>query len=87
MKVRVIYDNQSIEGTASSFNTHSLDEVVVYTETDCLSVPMCELEVFVGSEWKPMQKAFKDRDIIPDNYNTCFDKPHSNEERLQGFNW
>ena len=87
MKVHVISNNQSIEGTASSFNTHSLDEVVVYTESDCLSVPMSELEVIVGSEWKPMQKAFKDRDIIPNNYNTCFDTPHSDEEKHQGFNW
>lgn len=36
-------------------------------------------------EWKPMDDAFRDRNVIIDNHNTTFFEPKTNEDRERGF--
>lgn len=46
-----------------------------------------DLEVWVEAlpEWKDMRQAFKDKDLIIDNHNTCFFEPTLEEDRERGF--
>lgn len=91
--LRVRYYNTNKEdyvyGESNSFNTHGFGEIIVYFDNDtCDSEYMHNFEVQLSSgEWKNMNEAFEDKDIIPDNSNTYFDFPHSIEEKIQGFNW
>lgn len=65
------------------------DEVVVFFDDgEAEQRSMDGLEVlipFVG--WVDMTSARQNGDIIPNNRDTSFDIPHSENERLQGFNW
>jgi len=36
-------------------------------------------------EWKDMKQAFRDHDLITDNYNKYFFEPRNEEERKRGF--
>ncbi|EGT3606867.1 hypothetical protein ACSW9O_15850 (plasmid) [Clostridium perfringens] len=81
-------------GISNNFNTHGLGEVIVgiynKNETDFIdqdSMYVSELEVFLDGkkEWKNMNKAFNDRDIISDNYNTCFKEAKNNIEKERGY--
>lgn len=90
MRVRNL--ERTWEGLSSEFNTCGGGEVIV-----CLlnkdgvfegqdSAFISELEVYIDSteEWKNMNEAFKDKDIISDKCNTCFREPLTEEERQQG---
>lgn len=79
MKIR--YKKTSQEGFAQGFNTSSLDEVVTGDD----SVSIRDLDIWIGGAWKDMRQAFKDRDIIPDNYNERFGPPKSLEEKARGY--
>lgn len=76
-------------GVAIDFNTHALSEVIVGFDGEggMDSMFTSELEVFVPAlnQWKDMDQAFKDKDIIPDNLNTSFGEPKNDEERKQGY--
>lgn len=90
MKVRYkTVDGRYVEGYSDSFNTHGLGEIIVYFDDDsCDSMFIRGFEVQLPSgEWKNMNEAFRDRDIIPNNLNTSFGYPRSDEEKKQGFNW
>lgn len=90
--LKVRYKGESgkyIYGESSDFNTCGVGEVITYfDDNSCDSMFIHSLEVQLKSgEWKSMQKAFADKDILPNNHNTSFDYPRSNEEKEQGFNW
>ncbi|MGU8921407.1 hypothetical protein ACV3UV_11920 [Clostridium perfringens] len=87
MKVRD--KKQTWEGISNGFNTCGLGEVIVgFLDDEGMdSMFINELEVFLDSkqEWKDMSQAFKDNDIIPDNFNTCFREPRNTKERENGY--
>lgn len=88
MNIRRLLENGTYElGVAHNFNIHGLGEVVCYfNKSGCESEFIEKLEVKLqNGTWKPLQKAFADRDIIPNNLSTEFDFPHSDTEREQGF--
>ena len=64
------------------------DERIVYFGDTCDSEYIGNLQVKLGKcEYKSMEQAFKDKDIIPNNLNTEFDIPHSAIEKEQGYNF
>lgn len=81
MKLR--YKETGDEVETSSFNLHALTEVDTHDD----SVYFWELDAFIVAlnKWKDLQEAFRDRDIITDNYNTIFFEPTSQEDRERGF--
>lgn len=87
MKVR-FSEKQEVKGWAMRFNTHALAEVIVgFDEGDMDSCLIKDLDVFLVDQeiWKNMSQAFKDHDIIPNNYNTMFGEPKSAEDRKRGW--
>ena len=82
--------------SSSKFNTHALSEVICYWEADSDSMFIKDLDVYITAGvfngfcsmaigWKDMHQAFKDYDIITDNYNTCFFEPKNKEDKERGF--
>lgn len=69
MKVRY-KDNKEYVMNTNRFSIFNVNEIL--TEDD--SVRISELEVFLSKkrEWKDMIQAFRDRDIVPNIYNTHF---------------
>ncbi|BBB91034.1 MAG TPA: hypothetical protein PKA28_10705 [Methylomusa anaerophila] len=75
-------------GYSSKFNLHAMSEIIVYFEEgDCDSAYIDEYDVFLESTktWKPLNEAFRDRDIITDNYNSEFREPRDAVERERGW--
>lgn len=76
-------------GWSSKFNTHALAEIIVGFDGDggMDSMFISEVEIFLESKqiWKDMNQAFKDNDLIIDNYNTCFREPKNQEEIDRGY--
>lgn len=66
---------------ASQFNVHAMAEVLTGDDSAFVS----SLDVLINGEWKDMGQAFKDHDLITDNYNTCFFEPRDDEERKRGY--
>lgn len=62
---------------------HALSEVNI----GCDSVYIKDLEIFIEKlgVWKSLSQAFKDRDVITDNYNTTFSEPKTEEDRARGY--
>ena len=77
--------------SSSSFNTHSLNEIVVYfDEGDADSDYITNYEVLLttgprAGQWVLLSDAFKQRDVIPNNHNTCFAEPRSDADRELGY--
>jgi hypothetical protein len=88
MKVRFL-ERPDVTGVASSFNTHGLGEVILGFDGEggADSCYISDLEVFLEArqEWKDMQQAFRDRDLIIDNYNTIFAEPRTAADRERGY--
>ena len=88
MKIRM-KDNIDQPFVSSRFNIHGLGEVVGFGDqfgSDCFFIK--DLDVFIEANnvgWKDMRQAFKDKDIIVDNYNTYFFEPSSEKDRKRGF--
>ncbi len=82
MKVRY-KKNHDLVDCASNFNMTALSEVILSDTSEYTS----KLEVFLEKtqEWKDMNQAFKDHDIIIDNYNTHFFEPPTEEDRKRGY--
>lgn len=73
---------------SNRFNVHSLDEIIVqHLEHGADSAYGKDFNVFLESkqEWKDMRQAFKDKDLITDNYNTIFFEPQTPEDRKRGY--
>lgn len=84
MKVRTKKDLG--ECFSTNFNTSTFGEVIVHFDDGSAdSMFISELDVYLKSGWKDMRQAFKDRDLIPDNLNTCFFEPLTPEDRQRGF--
>ena len=68
-------------GISNTFNTHSLSEIFVYLHDGVDSDFMRNYDVFIEAkqEWKDLRQAFKDHDVITDNYIVCFFEPCENE--------
>ena len=79
--MRVRYKKTGIEANASSFNMHALAEVLTGEDSAYIS----DLDIWIDGEWKDMGQAFKDRDILPDNYNSFFSVPETEEQRERGY--
>lgn len=79
--MRVRYKLTGTEAETSHFNVHALAEVLTGDDSAFIS----DLDVWVNGEWKDMRQAFKDRDIIPDNYNTFFAIPRNPEDKERGY--
>lgn len=88
MKIRK-KSNHLITGVATGFNVRGLGEIIISYDNEggMDSDYICDYDVFLPSinGWKAMDEAFKDRDLIPDNYNTRFREPKNDEERQRGW--
>lgn len=88
MKVRH-KDRPDKEGIANNFNlsTVSSQEMFVYFPGDADSDYVKDYEVFLEStqEWKDMNEAFRDHDLITDNYNHHFFEPDNDMDRERGY--
>jgi hypothetical protein len=83
--MRLRYKQTQVETGGSYFNMSACCPDEVLTGDDTIPVP--ELEVFIEAkqEWKDMGQAFRDHDLITDNYNTHFFEPKNDTERLCGY--
>jgi len=68
---------------SSRFNTSALAEVILPDDSEFTS----ELDVWLEQkqEWKDMNQAFEDHDLITNNLNTSFFEPPTEEDRKRGF--
>lgn len=72
--------------SASKFNTASLSEIMVCWDDEMDTDFQSNYDVKLPSgEWKDLRQAFKDHDVITDNYNTRFFHPANAEDRERGF--
>jgi len=93
MRVRLA-DNHSVAGLSGQFVPNGMGEVVVHfvPNGDCDAMFASELEVLlnaaagsINGDWVNMSQAFKDRDLIPDNYERTFREPADIAERMRGW--
>jgi len=73
---------------SSNFNIHSLNEIIVgWPDGNRDSDYISNYDVWIEalSEWKDMRRAFRDKDIITNNYNDFFFEPRNKEDRERGF--
>lgn len=76
--------------SASSFNVHSLDEIIVCYDDDMTSDSLHNYDALLktgprAGQWVALADAFKQHDVITDNYNTSFAEPRTNEDRERGY--
>ena len=74
MKIRLKSKPNSV-GYSDRFNIHALSEIIVgFPEDGSDSDFIKNYEIFLNQkkDWKDMSQAFKDHDLIVDNYNTYF---------------
>ena len=81
MKVR--YKSTGDIRYSSRFNLSAIDEVLVGDASEFIR----NLDVYLVKKgyWKDMWKAFKDHDIIIDNFNVEFFEPENREDKLRGY--
>ena len=86
MKVRFKAHPQ-MDAYASQFNIFGMGEVIAQGSWGADSVYVTDLDVYLEATgaWKDMAQAFRDKDIIPDNYNTFFVEPKTTEDRERGY--
>lgn len=93
MKVRM-KTNIERPFNANKFNTTALSEVIGYgDEFGSDSFFIEDLDVLIEAKdsngkqigWKDMGQAFRDKDLIIDNYNTYFFEPETKEDRERGY--
>jgi hypothetical protein len=65
------------------FNMHALNEIDMKDDSAFVK----DLDVFIEAtgQWKDMGEAFRDKDIITDNYNSHFFEPKTQEDRERGY--
>lgn len=86
MKVRK-KDDHNYVGVSNSFNPSGMGEILIYFEegdADSDYISQYEVQLSDGN-WKDMRQAFKDKDLISDNYNRCFAEPRNEEDRERGY--
>lgn len=84
--VKVRNKNNGMVGSSDQFNTHGIGEIIIGFDdgADSQFVRDYDVQLKLG-EWKDMNEAFRDRDIIEDNYATWFREPVNEEERVRGY--
>lgn len=73
---------------ASRFNVHGLSEIIVYFEdggADSDYIHKYDVFLTKTGTWKHMPRAFRDHDLIVDDYNEKFFEPENDEERERGY--
>lgn len=72
---------------SSQFNVSTTGEIIVCGEDWYDSDFIVNYDVILpdGSQ-KDLGQAFVDRDVLPNNYNTRFDYPESDEAKERGYN-
>lgn len=91
--MRVRDKKTGILGFSSRFNVHSINEIAVgYDDEDGNTRGMDSdyihnYDVYLESKgaWKDLAQAFRDHDVITDNYNTKFFEPTTEEDRVKGY--
>jgi len=85
MKLR-LKDNH-VECFSNRFNIQSIGEIVVCFDDGMDSDYIKNYEAWLekSNQWKCLSQAFKDRDVIIDNYNTYFFEPDNEEEKQRGY--
>lgn len=82
-------DKPDIMCSSNRFNTHAIDEVIVGNDDWGLdSVSIQDLDAYIEHNnigWKDLGLAFRDRDIIPDNFNKYFGEPKDESARKRGY--
>lgn len=74
-------------GSSSEFNTHSYSEVIAYFSDWMDTTFMSDLNVQLpDGSWKDMKEAFRDKDIVPDNFNCYFGVPINEKCKARGYN-
>lgn len=87
IKVKVGTGENAWIGFLGKCNMQSINEYIVYSDEDVDSVPYSEItEFLINGVWYSKQEVEEQRLLINDNYNTCLDIPHSEAERMQGYN-
>ena len=83
--MRLRYKTTNEEFISQGFNVHAISEVLTGDD----SVYIKDLDVYLEKTsppgWKDLRQAFKDKDVIIDNYNTTFREPLNEQERAQGY--
>lgn len=85
MKVKFKSDKSNEISWSSQFNTHGFGEVIVNGDWGQDSVYIKDLDVLINGKWKDMGAAFRDKDLIHDNYNIYFFEPKNEIDRKRGF--
>jgi len=83
MKVRYKKTGSEAYAYSRNFNVNAIGEVLTGDDSSLIA----ELDVYLEAlgQWKDMRRAFRDKDLIIDNYNTCFFEPTSEEDRERGY--
>jgi hypothetical protein len=83
LKLRYKAHPEEVRTGHFQLNTCALNEVLTGDD----SAYFHDLEVFIEArqEWKCLRQAFKDKDVITDNYNTWFAEPTAEEDRERGY--
>jgi hypothetical protein len=74
-------------GHSGKFNMSSLTEIMILFEDGEMDTDYqsnWDVALPDGS-WKDLGQAFRDHDVITDNYNTIFFHPRTPEDRERGF--
>jgi len=92
--VKVRNKEKGYLGYSGGFNIHGMSEIIVHFDDGPDGEPngadscfIREYDVFLDSiqEWKDLAQAFKDKDVITDNYDTIFFEPRNKEEKERGY--
>ena len=92
--MRVRDKKTGILGFSNRFNVSAIAEIVVGFDDDAdgghRGMDSCyigDYDVYLESkkEWKDLEQAFRDIDVITDNYNTKFFEPPTEEDRVRGY--
>ncbi len=85
VKARVIKTGE--EGSTGAFNTTSLFEVFFYCKEWMDTMFPEDLEVYIEAEqkWMSISQAFKEKALIPNNYNTHFAEPADEKDKERGY--
>jgi len=82
-----LHDNHYAVGACAKFNINALSEVFAVIDGEYLDMFINELDVFVTAkkEWIHLPDAFKNKDVITDNFNTNFFEPKNEEDKNRGY--
>ena len=85
MKVRLKSDHE-VTGFSNTFNPASgIEILVMYDDGGGDSDYIRYYEVLINDKWIDMNDAFKNHDLITDNYYTKFFEPKDDKERKRGY--